>query len=479
MGKALQVMNAIERENIAREILTEPLTQLVHGRVSSHCPFHVERTAGGAFFYDAEEDLGYCHSCNESSDLIGLYCVTHGYEADSKEGFKEFFDRYAPDKLKALEGAPRAPRQEPKAWEARQIEAVPTRWADKASEFVTKCAAALQENETALAQLRRWGIGSDTAKFCRIGFCDRDRFFKYTAWGLPYAKNGNGRERCIFAPEGLVFPCYQQGVLQRIKIRVDQPKENTPKYRALEGGSTVYGVWGNPAFRVWIVVETERDAIYCWQELRRYGIGAMASGSASIAPDSYAHALLCRAECVINAMDNDQAGAKRSWGFQENDRTFYFSQYASAVRWLVPSCMGKDVGDVPSTGADLWRMLREALPSHIRAYCESYQERAKQARQREKAKKAMVLDWPSVEELQANIMELVEEGYDSEAVNAYEDLLLMHSKYGLDLVRHGQTLRIESKNPDLTKADQEYLQNFLDNEAYGLSPAILKHDDKD
>lgn len=460
MGAAQEHLTASERETIARDILTEPLPHLVSGRVSAHCPFHAERTAGGAFFYDPEEDIGHCHSCGESADLIGLYNVVAGNDVADPRGFKAFFETYAPERLADIARKDTRITCTQREWHPKNATPSPALWIEKANGFIAKRVEYLQNNQQALGLLHSFGITRKTAKLCRLGWYNEDRFYKYTAWGLPYAENDNGRERCIFAPRGLVLPCYQRGELQRIKIRVHEPEKGQPKYRALEGGNAVYGVWGNPQCRVWIVVETERDAILCWQELNAYGIGAMASGSASIAPDAYAHALLYRADCVINAMDNDHAGAKRSWSFHERTSTFAFSNYAHAVRWLVPSSIGKDVGDLPSAGIRVWDWLRLGLPQHIRLYCERHAQHH--------AAQPQCFDLPPMQRIEQQLTPL---SYD-----AYAEILGAAQAYGLCIERRGTELRFIYAEGQTPHKDADfYVQNILDNIAYtDLKTALLE-----
>lgn len=466
MGAAANVLDQNQREQIARELLTNPLPNLCNNRVSSNCPFHSERTPGGAWFYDPADDIGHCHSCGSSADLIGIYCTVHGMDVDDPQGFRDFFERYAPGKLEERgqrQPVLRAPRQ---AWQPTQRDPSPELWRQKAGQFVTKRAAALLDAPEALAQLERWGITAETASKCSIGWRDEDRFYKFTVWGLPYEENDKGRERCIHAPRGLVFPCYQRGELHRIKIRVDNPGESGLKYKALVGGDTCYGIWGKPEHcRMWIVVETERDAILCWQELRRYGIGAMATGSATIAPDPFAHKLLLRADCIINAMDNDLAGGKSSWGFGQATG-FRWDNYPHAIRWLVPSCIGKDVGDLPAAGVSVWDWLRSGLPHHVRTACERAAARILSREQADAAKPRLVT-WPDPAMLAERLSQI--------GVDAYAEVLSSADKYQLALQRAGSVLSVTYAAEAAPHADAHtYVQSILDDTANGLRQVLLE-----
>lgn len=373
MGYALDHMSESDRESIARNIFPAMSTTFT-GKLGygARCPFHVEGTTTEySFYYNPRDDNAYCFSCQAHTDLIGLFNVLHGRDENDPDGFKEFFEKYAPSVLEKgfLPRQPSAPRQ-PVDWTPKQTQPAPETWVQRGERFVAKRAATLLETQYALDQLARWGITPETAKACRIGWVDERRFYHYQNWGLEPVLKPDGKPKKMYAPVGLVFPCYSGGVLRRIKIRADNPGEGELRYRAMEGGDASYGIWGRPESPFWIVVETERDAILCWQVLRRYGFGAMATGNASLPPDPHAHGILSRCECVVNALDNDHAGARASWGFSTQMEKFRWNEaYPHAIRWLVPGVVGKDVGDLPGAGIDVWEWLRRGLPSWVVAAC--------------------------------------------------------------------------------------------------------------
>ena len=220
----------------------------------------------------------------------------NGYGEGDPEGFKAFFELYCPDALKGGKQGERPIRKVsvPRKWEPRAKEPSPALWREKAREFVEKRNAEMLRNAEGLALLERWGITAKTAETVMLGWNPKDAFYPVTKWGLPYAENDKGRERCVWIPAGLVIPCFQRdaagkSVLKRIKVRVSDPElAKTRKYVHVTGGEPCYGVWGRPEWRIWVVVETERDAVLLWQELGKYGIGAMGTGSASNQPDPYA-----------------------------------------------------------------------------------------------------------------------------------------------------------------------------------------------
>ena len=210
MGFATNFLSASERERTARELLSCVQPATPGHRFTSACPFHSEKTPGGAFWYDPESDSAHCYSCGNHGDLIDIFCAVNGYDEGSSEGFREFLKRFAPDSLGKDSRQPIHRTTVPRRWIPRQTEASPDLWQKKAADFVSTCNKALFENADALASLNQWGITLDTATKVGLGWNVKRRFFSYSAWGLPYAENQNGREKHIYAPEGLVIPCYQR-----------------------------------------------------------------------------------------------------------------------------------------------------------------------------------------------------------------------------------------------------------------------------
>ena len=99
MGFATNFLSASERERTARELLSCVQPATPGHRFTSVCPFHSEKTPGGAFWYDPESDSAHCYSCGNHGDLIDIFCAVTGYDEGSSEGFREFLKRFAPDSL--------------------------------------------------------------------------------------------------------------------------------------------------------------------------------------------------------------------------------------------------------------------------------------------------------------------------------------------------------------------------------------------
>jgi hypothetical protein len=180
---------------------------------------------------------------------------------------------------------------------------------------------------------------------------------------LPRETNEQGKERKIWLPEGLVMPAVHGGQVVKLKIR--RPDPVTPwgdvrKYWEVRGGANhLFHVYGNPAFRVWVLVETERDAALVWQFVHDLGIGALGNGGARKRPGGYVADILDRAWLILNALDFDQAGMQCSCGFWEKE-------YPISKRWPAPPSMGKDVGDAQAAGLDVRQWVLEGIPNHVR-----------------------------------------------------------------------------------------------------------------
>ena len=394
MGAALERLSLYERESIARQLL-EGCDDRNETKIGAHCPFHKESTPGGAFWYNAEEDLGYCYGCQQHGDLIDIYAIARGYATDDPEAFRAFWAEYAPEKLRRPggksekspvgasrpgDGTPcgmsgREEVQEKGSWNAQSIIMPSETWREHATKFVMESVGVLQGDESLKKELyRRWGIRGDTAGRLRIGWNPQEEFRAQRGWGLPDELNSKGRPRCIHLPVGFVFPVFRGDKLLRAKIRLENPGEGDPRYKAIKGGSpNCYGVWGAADARIWVVVETERDGMLLWQELAQYGVGAMAVGTARLTPDAPALTLLAGAELVINALDGDVAGACAAQGHWGDHARFVWERdMKGVIRWPIPSSIGKDAGNIWGSGISAWEWLSSALPDAMVNLCEEH-----------------------------------------------------------------------------------------------------------
>uniref|UniRef100_UPI00345B5974 CHC2 zinc finger domain-containing protein n=1 Tax=uncultured Bilophila sp. TaxID=529385 RepID=UPI00345B5974 len=89
-GFSINFLSASERERIAQELLFEVQPAAPGHCFTSACPFHSEKTPGGAFWYDPERNSAHCYSCDTHGNLIDIFCAVNGYDEGSSEGFKAF-----------------------------------------------------------------------------------------------------------------------------------------------------------------------------------------------------------------------------------------------------------------------------------------------------------------------------------------------------------------------------------------------------
>ncbi|WP_051183024.1 CHC2 zinc finger domain-containing protein [Desulfocurvibacter africanus] len=369
MAKALEWLGPDGCRAVALQMLQGVDTRGCKGSlIASHCPFHVESTPGGAFHYDYAKDSGSCFSCGEHGDLIHIFNRLAGRDGDDDDGFREFRDRFAPSaELGQRQAAPRVPAPRPE-WTPRMVRPAVDSWLERAEKLVSTCSDRLMQSPDLRTMLARWSIEVDTARLCRLGWLPTDKYSPRESWGLPTELRKDGKPKRFWIPQGLVLPYVLDGKVVAVKIRRPNPEQRPGgkpglRYMGLEGGMPVLYLYGNPAWRIWFVVETERDGVLGWQIGRKYRIGVVATGSATARPDTRTHGVLTRADCIACALDTDKAGA--------TNRHFWHTNYPQTVRTPVPARLGKDLGDLGDlekggSAALVEEFMLEALPFHVR-----------------------------------------------------------------------------------------------------------------
>jgi hypothetical protein len=355
MGAALDWLGVEGCRAVAERILRDIDTSRPGGELWAACPWHVEGTVGGSFSYSPEKDLAHCFGCGEGGDIISVYAALR--ELDDVEAFKSFKSEFAAN----AKSEPRTPvALIRRAWVPVETEPSPSMWQERATEFVRHSAARLESNAEALAKLTEWGVSAEAARACMLGWNDEDKAVPRQSWGLePQMKDG--REKKIWLPEGLVLPMVAHGRVVKIKIR--RPKAETNfgadlRYWEVPGSTRMFNRYGRDA-KIWVLVETERDAVMIWSKVRDLGIGAMALGGASKRPEAESAAMLRSSDLILNALDYDQAGAV-------NSARFWDREFPQCKRWPAPPHMGKDAGDAFGAGLDIRTWILAGLPSHVR-----------------------------------------------------------------------------------------------------------------
>ncbi len=361
MGKALEWLGADGCRQLATELLTGICER--NGELWSHCPWHSEKTPGGAFSYDPVCDIARCFSCGGSGDLITIFCGVNGYPLEGSAGFLEFRKLYAPDfdsAIKPLATEPKAPR----GFQPNTPAAAPVKWHKKAAQFVEHSIERLANEKSVLSELADLGFSRKTITACKFGWNDRDKAVPRSSWGLASEKNiDTGKEKKIWLPKGLVLPMLENGKVVKLKIRRSEAKTSwgaNLRYWEVPGGENGrYHIYGKKDCKIWVVVETERDAALVWQEVGRFKIGAMGLGGATKRPVSGIYEILQQADLILLALDTDLAGAENVW-------KFWVGEFPTAIRWCVPASMGKDIGEaVKNHNLDVKAWLWSGLPKHI------------------------------------------------------------------------------------------------------------------
>jgi hypothetical protein len=356
MGVAREWLGVGGCRALAEEILQDVKPK--RGELWAHCPWHSEKTPGGAFSYNPEEDVAKCLSCSGSGDLVNVWAAVKGIP--TSEAFIEFRKKYGPS-TPAPRRQPRPARPTPRqAAEPKPGDPAPEAWRERASSFVRHSYDRLMNNEEALKKLEsQWGITEATAAAWGIGLNDRDKWPTRAAWGLP---SEPGKEK-LWLPRGLVLPQIVEGTVRKIKIRRPDPRTTWGadlRYWEVPGGENwrfhIYAS-GRPA--VIVVLEAERDAALVWQQCDHALLGAIAGGGAAKRPSSVeVCGLLRSAQVILIALDTDAAGAK-------NARHYWLQEFGYAIHWPVPARYGKDVGEAWAGGLDIRQWVEAGLPGYV------------------------------------------------------------------------------------------------------------------
>lgn len=301
------------------------------------------------------KDRWHCRGCDCSDTLVGLVMRVERME------FPEAC---------ALIGKPLEPMQKrsrstkayspPKRYEdSLHVAAVAggELWKQKAPQFIDYAHDCLLKNNDVLEWLqsaRRLSLKT-ISKF-RIGWNPQEIFIQSSEWGVV------AEEKMRF-PRGLVIPYYRAGEIVKIKIRIPKNSDRLPArlkparpphapYHEVRGGSQEFLFCGDN-LRNFIVVESELDAIFLWQEVGDY-VTAVAMGGAKKPPDRASFTLLRNAERVFVTLDSDEsgeAGAEKLENLLTNSRPF-----------PIPLLYGKDPTEAAVRhGVDIRRQVLRAL----------------------------------------------------------------------------------------------------------------------
>ncbi len=230
-------------------------------------------------------------------------------------------------------------------------------WMKRGKSFVEECHLRLLKEPIALEILKSRGIHLETAKQFKIGWNPDDLFEEKQSWGLDKEFNGT-REKKQWLPKGLVIPFFQDGCLQKIKIRraAWTPSDTFPKYVEVSGSSKQFAVFGDPTLAV-VLVEAEIDAILIQQEASNLCC-SVALGGAGKKPDGFIHLLLKTSPRILYSLDFDEAGKKAF--------SFWSRVYPNLMPW--PSPIGKSPEEAHKQGVNLKEWIQAGLLKPSLAY---------------------------------------------------------------------------------------------------------------
>jgi putative DNA primase/helicase len=121
MGWALEHLGSARCREIAETLIR---VEKVYGsKLHGFCPVHGDQKSASAF-YNFEKDSGGCQSCGEKWDLVKLWCLVNGLDAQDLKAFRDEFDdelagaggrskSKKPASAKALAGKPSPPPPPP------------------------------------------------------------------------------------------------------------------------------------------------------------------------------------------------------------------------------------------------------------------------------------------------------------------------------------------------------------------------------
>jgi DNA primase len=268
--------------------------------------------------WPAQKETGtyWCRQCEIEGDLIQFLMDVE------KLSFREACRRAGRDLPAQQEGrTPQVKRPAGDNWQPTSTTDPAQLWQEHAEKFVTACHERLLEegNEegTPLHYLASRGISRESAVKFRLGWNagekGKDSYRAREAWGLETILKDDGKKKKLWLPVGVVIPCYREGALRRLRIRIPNerrtPEFSTPYY--VVPGSSPDTFVTRPDAKAWFITEAELDAILVDQEAQGFSnVGAMALGNNSARPTERAHRLLERSLHIANALDYDPGVGK-------------------------------------------------------------------------------------------------------------------------------------------------------------------------
>ncbi|MDR1083944.1 MAG: toprim domain-containing protein [Deltaproteobacteria bacterium] len=339
MGKAIEWLSYDERASLALHLLDSSSEK--NGDIWGRCPFHPEKTIG-AFHYNVEKDLFYCHGCNTGGDLIKLFSFVQYSRVSEIESFKIFASLYAPKKsnyrpynrtnvrLNAIN-----------EFKPRDLHIPNRQWSEKAETFVFDCRKRMVNSQEVWKWLavEKYIDISHALKF-NLGWNDQPRCFLPEDWGL----ESRHKNDIIFVGIGLTIATRWENQVVKIKTRLEIPY-NDQRYFCVKGSSNLLSIY-NESENV-MVVESELDGILLASTCPDWSF--VATGGAAKRPDKTVSNYLNSAKKLAICLDNDDAGYINT--------KFYLNNFPKAVNYPLPIAWGKDPSESAANNHDLRKWI--------------------------------------------------------------------------------------------------------------------------
>lgn len=214
-------------------------------------------------------------------------------------------------------------------------------WINQAKTFVDEKAENLLNDKT-----KDWGglscldwlkekrcLTEKTIRRFKLGLTLKYEEQPYNLWGL---KPGE-RDKVVFFKQNLIIPTWRRGgYIDKIKVRFSKASEKTgQRYKTLGGSNDAPSVYGKPS-NVYVVVESELDAILLAQECSNI-CPICLSGVGKKPTESLAKEIM-KADVLLLCLDSDNPGKENLKYWQEHFKNSYC--------WRIPSDYGKDPTDL-------------------------------------------------------------------------------------------------------------------------------------
>lgn len=242
-------------------------------------------------------------------------------------------------------------------------------WQIKAQKLVDYAHEQLLKNPEQLKLLADRGIDIDAVRLFKLGSLagekEKPHIFRPRAqWGLPEVLHDNGKPKMLWIPRGLVIPFFQTDDKDQsqkiVRVRIRRPdadiiKKTDVRYYVLPGSSMdTFIIY--PERDAFIVVESELDAIMLARQVGMF-CGVAGMGSAQAKPDSSVFYEMKKAECVLVALDADEAGIKAA--------NWWVEEFQNAK--ILKTITGKDAGEQYQAGVDCLEWVLNAVSYKIKS----------------------------------------------------------------------------------------------------------------